>query len=110
MGAGWGAERLVTLSWGLCRLRFYPQSENLELGLLPTHTKYAFLFLGLETSINVLFSISTLLPAKFMISLYFIAEQLSIVNMHHNFLILSSVEGNSGCLYFFAMVNRAEFT
>ena len=48
-------------------------------------------------SLRAMFSSSTHLPAKFMMSPFFIGKKYSIVEMHHIFCIHSSIEEHLGC-------------
>ena len=50
---------------------------------------------------------SICVTAKGIVSLFFMAEQYSIVYMYHNFLIHSSVDGHLGCFHLLAIVSSA---
>ena len=50
---------------------------------------------------------SICVTAKGIVSLFFMAEQYSIVYMYHNFLIHSSVDGHLGCFHVLAIVSSA---
>lgn len=63
--------------------------------------------LGLERPINMISSTFIHLSVKFMISLFFPAEQYSTMNTNIIFIINSSVEGHLAFRHVLAIVNRA---
>ena len=64
-------------------------------------------FVFLLISLGMIVSRSIYVAANGIISFFFMAEQCSIIYMHHIVCIHSSVDGHLGCLHALAIVNSA---